>query len=120
MLDLYLAFRHMPFGLQDGFLPAYESIAKDIPFLTEYVYEMRLNSGSHCEYTAQLSRKGVILGTLNIFFILLFPVYLFARIVRNKCNVSNYSFIVLQALITMCICALGVQVFGLKMTSKGR
>lgn len=117
LLDLYLAFRHMPFGLQDGFLPAYESIAKDIPFLTEYVYEMRLNSGSHCEYTAQLSRKGVILGTLNIFFILLFPVYLFARIVRNKCNESNYSFIVLQALITMCICALGVQVFGLKMTS---
>lgn len=116
-LDLYLALRNMPFGLPDGVLPPYETIIRDIPFMTEHVYNMRLNAGSHCEYTAHLSRKGIIIGTLNIFFIIVFPIYLIARNMRNKSKGKNYSYVAFLTIVIMSICAIGVQVFGLKMTS---
>ena len=76
---------------------------------------MRLTSGSHCELTAYLSRKGYILGFASIVSLFILPLYIFAvkHIRSSKIHYSLFTFIIIY----MIICALGVQVFGLKMTS---
>lgn len=115
-LDVNLASQNI-FGFPDGVLPSYERISERIPFMTEHVYNIRLLSGSHCEYTAHLSRKGIILGMLTIVSIFIFPLYFFCRILKTAIQDKIYSYPALITITSILVNALGIQVFGLKMTS---
>jgi len=115
-LDFHLACQNL-FGFPDGTLPSYESISEQIPFMTEHVYSIRLLSGSHCEYTAHLSRKGIIFGMLTIISIFIFPLYFFCRIFKKCIQENIYLYSALITITSVLVNALGIQVFGLKMTS---
>ena len=114
LIDIHLANTFL-FGCPDGHLPPLASLQNYIPSLSKYLYNVRITSGSHCELTAYISRKGYILGFLTIISLFILPLYVFSnKFIRNKKN----DYRLLSYIITyMIICSFGVQVFGLKMTS---
>jgi hypothetical protein len=117
LFDFYLGTKNNFLGYPDGVLPPLSEVSNDIPFMTDKVYFIKSTSGSHCEYTAHLSRKGLIFGFLTILSIFIYPLFYIFRIIFIDKQKNIYLFASFLTILSMCICALGVQVFGLKMSS---
>jgi len=115
LFDCYIGAKYNLLGYPDEKLPPMSTVLKDIPFMTNKVYLMKLTSGSHCEYTAHISRKGLVLGLFNSLSILILPLCFFGRILLL--NRQKFSYTAFLIVLSMSICAVGVQVFGLKMSS---
>jgi hypothetical protein len=115
-VDFELAKNNLFFGIADGVMPTYGSLKSQIPSLNEEIYKIKTFAGSHSEFTAQLVRKGVVFGSLAIWSLFLYPMYLIIRVFKEK-SFLNSSLQKLLGIVTpIFFSALTIQVFNLKMT----
>ena len=106
------------FGFEDAYLPNYEILKSRIPILSEQVYAIKIQAGSHSEAFAQLTRKGILLGTITLFCIFMYPLYFFWC--RRSSTLDSVRQIAQIGLITTVILitpSLVFEVLNLKMTS---
>lgn len=116
-LDLHLLRENLFVGLGDGVLPPFPVLRDSFPYITEQLYLNKLLGGSHVEILAQLVRKGILLGSITVVSLFLFPViYAFSCKSPIVFSVQARKTVFVSVL-ALFICGLGIQVFNLKMTS---
>ena len=118
LIDIYLIKENPIFGLGDRMiLPPYEEMLLVIPILTKEIYEIKVLAGSHSEILAQLVREGIIFGSLTLYALFLYPLYLFVWKYRKLTIFSGSPLAgVLGIMIPIMASSLTIQVFNLKMT----
>lgn len=106
------------FGFEDGVIPSYDILSQSSHSLDHVAYYYLKNAGSHTEVTAQLVRKGLMLGSLTILAIFIFPAFFFFRL-RKHLNpeVRILSKMACLVVLILFISSFGIQVFNLKMYS---
>ena len=117
-VDIYLIRENLWFGVWDSELPPYHQILSAVPLLTPEIFEIKRLAGSHSEYLAQLVQKGLILGSLHLVALYLYPLYLVFRYRKHGASGADPNiFGILGVVIPLTIASLTIQVFNLKMTS---
>lgn len=113
-LDLDLIREYPVFGIRDGMLPDRDSLTGVAPL----IYDMKLRAGSHTEIAAQLTRKGVLFGSITVWALFLYPLFLLAKTFRHATTDMRFS---LQSaalfFIAIFVSSFSIQVLNLKMTS---
>jgi O-antigen ligase len=116
LVDFELLKDNLLFGIDDGVMPTYESLKSIIPTINEEIYKIKTLAGSHSEYSAQLVRKGIFLGSFAIWGLFLYPIYLVMRFYFTKrflgCGLKQ----LLGVVVPISLVAGTIQVFNLKMT----
>lgn len=115
LLDLEIFKLNPIFGIKDGALPPYEIFAQKSKFFSEVVYNIKLNAGSHTEYTAWIVKQGVF-GFLSLYAIFFAPLIFFLKDVKSKLDNSPSPAIAGAAfLLVLMFGGLGVQLLNLKL-----
>ena len=118
LLDLELVKMYPFFGVQDGQLPSFNLLKEKIPILSETIYMLKKLPGSHSESFAQLSRKGLPLGLVTLYCLLVFPLCFFARrCFSQHTKIQSIAQAALSTVIVVLVSSFGTQVFHYKMTS---
>lgn len=116
-LDLYLFYNNLLTGVEDGSLPTFSELNQSQSYITEMLYHMKVNAGSHNELLAQISRKGVW-GIISIFGLFVIPIRFFFKNLNNPIekisSLAKAGFIFCTSIF---ISSLTIQVFNLKYTS---
>lgn len=118
MVDLEIVKSYPLFGIQDGYMPSYEALKSKYPPLNEEIYSIKVLAGSHNEFLAQIVRKGIVLGTLCLFGLFIYPVYLFT--VKHRRFISDnapHLLGIIGIVSALFWSGFSIQVFNLKMTS---
>jgi O-antigen ligase len=106
------------YGFEDGAIPSFEILKKRSPTLDLVGYSFLSGAGSHIEITAQLVRKGLILGSITVLALFIFPAFYFLKsqreVVLEVRNICEMSFCIVFLIF---IPSFGIQVFNLKMYS---
>lgn len=116
-IDWFLFTEYPLSGVQDGYLPPLESLAKTESYVTPVSYDMKLSAGSHNEFLAQISRKG-LWGILSIIGLFIIPMYQFARqLYSTNQTAKQLAQMGFYFCLAIAISSLTIQVFNLKYTS---
>lgn len=78
-LELHLVSKNLLFGTADSVTPPFDEVVKHLSFLPEIAHRILSNSGSHCEFTAHLRRKGVIFGSFALISLFIVPLLILLR-----------------------------------------
>lgn len=115
-LDWFLLKLRPMLGWEDGSLPPFSDISTHVPRISREIYDMKLLAGSHTEYSAQLTRKGLIFGTITIWSIYLYPVFVLARLAAISRSLDKHKLFGIFCFVAVYLVGgLGIQVFNLKM-----
>ena len=118
LLDIEIVKMYPFFGLEDGLLPTFDKFKEKIPILTNEIYELKRLPGSHSEITANLTRKGIILGLFALFCLFIYPMKFFvSRLFDKNIEVKKLAMIGISVVVIILISSFGTQVFHFKMTS---
>jgi O-antigen ligase len=105
------------FGVADGVVPAFDELKSKVPSLTKDVLEIKGLAGSHSEFSAQLVRKGIILGFFALWGFFIYPLYIiFIALRRNELVLNRGLTQLLGLVLPVFISGFTIQVFNLKMT----
>jgi O-antigen ligase len=116
LVDYELIKDNFIFGVADGVMPNFEYLQSIIPSITREIYEIRTLAGSHAELVGQLVRKGVFLGSVALWGLFGYPIYLIFREYRRQGTLSCELETLLGLVVPVLISGLTIQVFNLKMT----
>lgn len=115
MMDWELFKLNPIFGIKDGALPPYEILAQKSQFFSEVVYRIKLNSGSHTEYTAWIVKQGIF-GFLSLYAIFFAPLIFFLKNIKSGIdNVPGQAIAGAAFLLVLMFGGLGVQLLNLKL-----
>ena len=118
LLDLHLARISPLWGFADGVLPDYATLSKEVAWLAPNIYEIKLASGSHNEMLAQLSRKGLVFGSISLNALYVLPLYIsYSRIRGISDHRMETQWMLMVFVSVIAVAGLTIQVFNLKMTS---
>jgi O-antigen ligase len=116
-IDLELLKNYPLFGVADGVVPAFDELKSKVPSLTKDVLEIKGLAGSHSEFSAQLVRKGIILGFFALWGFFIYPLYIiFIALRRNELVLNRGLTQLLGLVLPVFISGFTIQVFNLKMT----
>jgi len=116
-VDWELLKKYPFFGVADGVVPAFDELKSKVPSLTKDVLEIKSLAGSHSEFSAQLVRKGIVLGFFALWGFFIYPFcIIFNALRRNEFVLDRGLTRLLGLVLPVFISGFAIQVFNLKMT----
>lgn len=116
-LDWHLVNLSPFLGFQDGVLPPYDELVRDLPWLTSAAFATKLCCGSHNQILALLVENGIF-GGVTALIILVGPILFFLKKslspVRKKASAALVGLVFSSGLL---LAGQFTMLFGLKMTS---
>lgn len=116
-LDFELISRYPLLGVSDERIPSFDELSRTVPLLTKQIYDIKTLAGSHSEFTNQLVTKGVVLGSLSLWALFVYPIWVIWSTSRHSQQSRGIRSQGLFGFWLPIFCsALTIQVFNLKMT----
>ena len=117
LIDFELISHSPLFGMPDGVMPSYEYLKSVIPAIDQEIYKIKALAGSHSEFSAQLVRKGVLMGTWTIWALFIYPIYIIIRELKSRTlSEPDLRVALLGLVVSVMVSGLAIQVLNLKMT----
>ena len=116
LLDVNLIRDFWMFGISDQAVDVLRETLSQDALISERVIDTKVLAGSHSEYLSQLTRRGLVFGSLSLFALFIYPfVYVRSAFLEN-CD--QWLGVTLKSLVfALAVSSFGIQVFNLKMTS---